>query len=1085
MTGRVWFLVAYACSGAAALVYQVAWTRWLALHVGHSTAATSTVLAAFMGGVAIGSAAGGRVAFALSRARARVVYVQLELLVAALALAVPLMMMAARPILQWAYGDTGDGVLFGAARTVLCIVVLALPSAVMGATLPVAAQWFAKSARPAAGPVSALYAANTAGAGLGALGAGFAAIPTLGLWGTLIAGNILGLCAAVAAVLAGRADADATAHTGAGIATEERVDGARDANRATVSGRAKARKHADVRATRRPQAGAENAQVLSATAALAVLALTGFATFIYEVAWARTVAMIAGPSTYAFAATVTVVIAGLALGAVIATWLVSRAWAGPVAVGLALGLVAVAASWASGTAGGPLPRSLAADLAASVPAGDWFVVWQTLRAAALAFPLACALGVAFPLALTMTLPHDTTLTSRRVGVAYATNTLASVIGALAAGFLLIPRFGLEGTINLASGAMVAAVIAVAVGSTSKRARAWCATAAVAGALAIAVAPQWDRALLASGAYKYAPLVARGLDFEAVLEAGTLLYYREGAGSTVSVKRLTGTTSLSVDGKVDASTSGDMLTQKLLAHLPLLLHDAPRRVCIVGLGSGVTLASALTHPVEAVDVVELSPEVIEAADHFASVNRGALRDPRTQLLVGDARSHLSLSSRRYDVIVSEPSNPWIAGVATLFTREFFSFVRERLAPGGVFTQWAHTYDISNSDLRSIAATFGSVFPEGTMWLVGESDLLFVASAAPLEPQYSELAGRLTRAGVAADLAATGVTDAFALWSLFVGGPPELEQYGRGALVQTDNRLTFEFSAPRALHTRAAENVAALRQLLDHGRRPSIIQAALDSADAAQLRQRGTMFLRALLPADAYADFAAAARLDPADRATLDGLVQSASASGKQAAAESLLRELGAQPDTPPMAPHVALSRLLASQGDFARAISLVDASGVTPEADAMALEQLASIYSDAGDGAKLDQIVSRWRARYPDKPAAIYYAAGARFRAGELPAALALAQESSQAEPTRAATFNLLGAIHASMGQATPARDAFAKALQLDPRDSATYTNLGLLELEQANGQAARALFAEALSLDPSSVSARDGLSRAQGLLASR
>ena len=246
----------------------------------------------------------------------------------------------------------------------------------------------------------------------------------------------------------------------------------------------------------------------------------------------------------------------------------------------------------------------------------------------------------------------------------------------------------------------------------------------------------------------------------MLRAGTLQFYAEGAAATIAVKRLTGTTTLTVDGKTDASNRGDMLTQKLAAHLPLLLHDAPRQVAVIGLGSGVTVGAALTHPMTQVDVVELAPEVVQASWHFAAENRRALDDPRTRLVVGDGRSHLLLARRAYDVIVSEPSNPWIAGVATLFTREFFAAAGDRLAPGGVFCQWANAYNIGAGDLRAIVATFLDVFPGGAAWLVGEHDVLLVGGRGgggtdlDMTARLDAIAAHWARPGVAEDLAAVG-------------------------------------------------------------------------------------------------------------------------------------------------------------------------------------------------------------------------------------------------------------------------------------------------------------------------------------------
>ncbi len=241
-------------------------------------------------------------------------------------------------------------------------------------------------------------------------------------------------------------------------------------------------------------------------------------------------------------------------------------------------------------------------------------------------------------------------------------------------------------------------------------------------------PEWDRDLITSGAYKYARQLSTE-NLESSLRAGRLEYYKEGAAGTVSVRRVAGARSLAIDGKVDASNGADMLTQRLLGLLPTMLHAGPRDALVIGLGSGVTADAVLaSDEIRHLDVVEISPEVVEASAYFVRENHDVLRKPAVRLLVGDGRSHLRLSARQYDVIVSEPSNPWMAGVSALFTREFFAAARARLRSGGIFCQWTHTYEIADSDLQSIVATFASVFPDGTMWLVGEGDLLLIGSVA---------------------------------------------------------------------------------------------------------------------------------------------------------------------------------------------------------------------------------------------------------------------------------------------------------------------------------------------------------------------
>jgi spermidine synthase len=400
---------------------------------------------------------------------------------------------------------------------------------------------------------------------------------------------------------------------------------------------------------------------------VAVLGLSGFAALMHEIAWTRILSLVLGPTTYAFAATLAAVIAGVALGSGIGTWIVGRTRHPAAWLSIALVGAALTATWTYSLAGARIPLLVANEVANSSNLFDQLLRQGSLLTVGLILPTAACLGAAFPFALAM-VSEPPKPAAGRFGIVYAVNTIGAVSGSLAAGFIVIPRFGLQPTLTVVSGCLITAALAViAWGPLSRNSRV-AGTLAAAGAVAMLVfSPPWDRELLASGAYMYAPYVPKDLDLPTLLRAGKLLYYREGAAATVSVKKLTGTTTLAVDGKVDASNRSDMLTQKLVAHLPLLLHDNPRDVMIVGLGSGATVGSALQHPIARADVVEISPEVVEASRYFAAENYDALKDPRTNLIVGDGRSHLLLAERKYDVIISEPSNPWIAGVAALCSR----------------------------------------------------------------------------------------------------------------------------------------------------------------------------------------------------------------------------------------------------------------------------------------------------------------------------------------------------------------------------------------------------------------------------------
>jgi spermidine synthase len=1063
MTAVPLFLAAYACSGFAALVYEVAWTRLLALYMGHSTAATSTVVAAFMGGLAAGAAIGGRVATRLSRRHALYGYAALELAVAVTALSMPLLLTAIGPALAWAYRDGAPGVLFPVARIALCFAVLLVPTMALGATFPFGIRWLVSEAASAGRLSGALYAANTAGAAGGALASAFLLIPSFGISGATLVAVTAGALAIAFALVTARMmpvpehPADVPAPAGA-------------TGPAHVSKSAK--RFRDRQATDDPPPP----RWLGPT----VLALTGVATFLLEIAWTRVFASAIGPSTFAFAAILTGVISGLAAGSATGAVIAGRRKRPSLALVLALGGAALAATWVSSYAGREFPALVLDQVARSGEPFGRLLIRHSMIVAGLVAPAAFGLGVAYALALAITAASGEPDTiARRLGSAYAINTLASVAGSLAAGFATIPLLGLHGTLRAGSAFLViAAVTAAAASRLSTRARVTGLLPAAAALVAMVAPGGWDRELLASGGYKYAARVPKDVDLATALKAGRLLYYREGPTGIVSVKMLTGDRSLAIDGKVDASTSGDMLTQKALAHLPLLLHEDPHTVCIIGLGSGVTLASALRHPVSSVDVVEISPEVVEAAQYFAAENHDALKDPRSRLIVGDGRSHLAWASKQYDVIISEPSNPWMAGVAALFTREFFAAVRDRLARYGIICQWAHTYDISDADLKSIVETFRSVFPNGTMWLVGDGDLLLIGSAEPLDPRLPNIETNLRRAGVADDLRGVQVEEPFALWSLFVGGADELTRFGAGAPYQTDDRMALEFSGPSSINSTSSSNVQTLRGLLDGHQRPSVIERALSTAGAREWRNRAGMLLEAGSYGEAYEDYVKALTYDPTDQPALSGMVRASVASHREAEAIQFLKNQAAlQPRA--AAPRVSLSRLLAATGAFEDAVSAAREAIAIQPADPDAFDQFASLFSDAADAAGLDDAVSKLRQLFPQRATTFYYGAAWQFLRGRLAEALTLIRQAIELDPKRASSHNLLGAIQANLGQQQLARDAFQTALGLDRRDVTAYSNLALLELSAGNRESAVDLFAEALALDPASAAVRQGLAQAR------
>jgi spermidine synthase len=1018
----------YVASGAAGLMLEVAWARTLGLQMGHTLGATSTVLAAFMGGLAAGSWLGGRVAGRRGASSLLRAFALAEAAVAAAAFALPTLLSLADPWLRLAYADGEGGPGFAVARILVAITTLAVPTAAMGAGYPLLTRAVDLLTPPggrgrAAG---ALYAANTCGASAGALLAGYVLLPRLGTRGTTWVAAGLDLLVAALALWLARAWADRRAADGAVPTTH--VDAVGDVPAPAFRGPV-------------PAVG------LVTTAMLGAVSLGS------QVVWTRVLALLVGPTTYAFSALLGLVIAGLAIGATVgarlgrgrpAPWLAVAVLAVAATLLGAMSLVDPLALWVGRTAGGP------EDFNA-------LLLRQALVAAALLGPTSLVLGAAFPLALAA---DGASRNPAAVARLYTANTVGGIAGALLAGFLFVPRVGLQGTLHLAVGAATVWGIWVAVRTSASRTERAAALVLAVAIAALAPVARWTPALLASGPYRFAPS-GPAADLEIMLTAGQVLYLREGAAATVAVRRLAGTTSLVIDGKPDASNAGDMLTQKLLGHLPLLLHERPRRVCVIGLGSGVTTGAVLRHPVDSVDVVEIAPEVVEAAAHFAADHHDALDDPRTRLLVTDARSHLRFTRATYDVIISEPSNPWMAGVAALFTTEFMQSVRARLAPGGVFCQWAHTYDMSEADLRSILATVRQVFPDASLWLVGDADLLIVAGVdAP--PDLARLVPHWQRPGVADDLRAVGAVRPREVADLFLGGPDAVARLADGAPVQRDDRMALEFSAARSFATRVGrDNVGWLQR----GAVPVPPRTTDDWS------RRGQMLARAEAWPLAFEALAAAVGGGADDEAALTAFTTAAAAVGRVDEAIRLLRVRSPQAGAAPTR-RAALASLQVSRGDVRAAL---DALAPGPTRDLVLLRAAAGIFADLSDAPTLRAIVTDLRAAAPDHPDTAYFGAVVALLDGDARGAGGLAAAGLARHPSDARLFNLQGVVLASQGRRPEARAAFAASRRLDPRQAGTYVNSARLELEEGQVRAAAGLFAEALAVDPASDAARAGL----------
>jgi spermidine synthase/tetratricopeptide (TPR) repeat protein len=540
----------------------------------------------------------------------------------------------------------------------------------------------------------------------------------------------------------------------------------------------------------------------------------------YEVAWSRFLVLVLGSSTYSYTIMLTTFLVGLTIGAWIGARLVRFATEPLLMVGLCQLLVGVA-TYLSLFVAGELPYVYHRIHDAFHPAPRGLLGVQLLLASGVMFLPTLGLGAMFPLTLGgLGTAGDNA--QRLVSRAYAWNTLGAIAGSLLTGFWLIPILGsrkvlIAGVVVNTGVALVALFMAQASALPRVR-RVVLAGLVVAFLVNLSVsAPAWRPDVLSSGIFRYADRY-EGLDrsdFYARVQQGhgDFLQFEEGLTCTVAVFRTTKALSLMVNGKPDASVppglqeaipanrepvEGDMRTQVLVGQLPLLLAPRAEDVLLVGLGSGVSLGSVLTHPVRQVDCLELEAAVVRGSRFFDAQSGAPLADPRVHLVVDDGRNDLLVRNRTYDVIISEPSNPWIPGAAALFTRDYFRIARERLRPGGIICQWVQLYEMWPQDILAVLRSFMEVFPAVQIWQVGY-DAVLVAGPDDLPLPVGQIAARAA-GKVAADLDRTGIHGPVDLMSYFWIGGDELRRAVPPGPINTDDNMLIEFAAPLRMLSR---------------------------------------------------------------------------------------------------------------------------------------------------------------------------------------------------------------------------------------------------------------------------------------------
>jgi len=764
----------FAASGFAGLIYESIWSHYLRLFLGHAAYAQTLVLAIMMGGMAFGAWACSR----FSRGWRNLLrgYAIAEALIGVLALVFHPVFVA---VTDFAYDTVipalGSTVAVSVFKVTLSAILILPQSVLLGATFPLVCAGIIRAFPDrSGGTIATLYFTNSMGAAFGVLASGFYLIGKVGLPGAVLTAGIVNIALALLVWLLARDQPPAEKKT-------------------AVPG----------------EAGITGFRFM-----LAVAFFTGAASFMYEIGWIRMLSMVLGGSTHAFELMLSAFIFGLAFGGL---WMARRidAIAYPErflgVVQVLMGVLALATLVAYGSTFS-LMQVLMDTVARSAHGYAAFNTGSHLIALLVMFPAAFCAGMTLPLITHVLLVRSSG--ERAIGAVYAANTVGAIAGVALATHLAMPSLGLKGLLVLGAGIDIALGIALFWHFSARGRVPILATAfGVASVAGVIFLVELDSMKMASGVYRMGKLMAPG--------AAEILFHRDGKTATVNLVRSGDRLSITTNGKSDAMMSlaggaeagDDEPVMVMLGALPVLLYPQARTAAVIGFGSGITSHVLLaSDTLRELDTIEIEPAMIEAARGFRPRNAAVFDDPRSRIHIDDAKTFFSATGKRYDLIISEPSNPWVSGVASLFSDEFYRRVRRHLERDGLFVQWLQLYEIEPALVASVMGALARNFAHYEIYAPDDGNLVIVAREGVPVPSASEAAFRQSR--LAVELARLRIRNAVDA-DLFRVGPRQALQpyFERFAIApNSDYFPILDQNAARARFMRAqAEEVIEFASL----------------------------------------------------------------------------------------------------------------------------------------------------------------------------------------------------------------------------------------------------------------------------------
>lgn len=746
-------LALFAASGCAALIYEIVWLQLLQLVIGSNAMSLAVLLGTWMGGMCIGSLLLPRLV-STSQNPLRI-YAYLELLTGVLGILV----LFGLPLLQNVYlAGISSGLPNAVLRSVCCAICLLPPTILMGATLPLIARWV-ESTPSAATWWGYFYGANIAGGVLGCFLAGFYLLRVFDMSIASYVAAAINLVIALAsfAIL----NAVGPVDTGAKAAS---------------------------------QTAAPPARPWDIYIAIGISGLTALGA---EVVWTRLLSLMLGPTTYTFSIILGVFLAGLGIGSTAGSRLAQKKGNPRLLLITCQVLIALSLAWAGFLLATWLPYWKGnLDMGANPWVGFLNDIWRSLLPI---LPGSILWGASFPIALACAAENNPDADSGRiVGEIYGANTIGAIIGAVFFSLAFIP------TLNLHHSQQLLMLIALA------------GAFVLTGFSFKTIRPQlllaFGLVLLFAFALPATPwkLIGFGRRLPTTEGNWNLLYTADGMNSSIAYSQWEhDTTYFHVSGKVEASTEPqDMSLQRMLGHLPAILHANPKSVLIVGCGAGVTAGSFVVHPsVEHITICEIEPNIPPATSkYFGEVNHHVITDPRTKVVYDDARHYVLTTDQKFDIITSDPIHPWVKGMASLYTTEYFELCKRHLNPGGIVTQWVPLYESSFETVQSELATFFEAFPHGTIWgnlnTDGSGyDVVLMGQLEPLPINVDAIQARLADAKYAAvrkSLSDVGFPSVLNLLSTYAANSLDLREWMRTAQINHDRNLRLQYLAGLGLN-----------------------------------------------------------------------------------------------------------------------------------------------------------------------------------------------------------------------------------------------------------------------------------------------